>query len=176
MDVQSDLENRLATVESQLNEITHSCAHCPGGPHPMTSSGPRPAFMAALSSDPFSCFPDSPLIFDNVKLNVGSPYDARHGTFRAPRNGTYFFAATLTASPDSYFHMKFVINSLTNEVGYLYADGQHPDFLERSTSIVVRLNAGDDVWIACIYDSHVSGGHSGTARDYHSHFEGFLVD
>ncbi|WAR07556.1 C1QT4-like protein [Mya arenaria] len=175
VDGQSDLENRLASLESRFNEMAESCVYCPDSSHSVKS---HPAFMAALSTDLNNCNNDSPVVFKNVKLNVGSPYDARHGTFRAPRNGTYFFAATLTAKPNNGFHVKFVVNSLTNEVGYLFSDTQHSGHFERSTSIVVHLNTGDDVWMACVTGgaSNVIGGYSGMQHDYHSHFEGFLVD
>ena len=132
--------------------------------------------MAALGHVITGCSAGQPVIFDMVKLNQGSGYDYRHGTFRAPVNGTYQISATLSSSPNNVgFHVGFVKNLANSHVGYLYADGGKGHWQERSTSLVLHLNAGDDIWLSCLGDSTIQGDTIGKANDFHSHFSGFLI-
>ncbi|KAH3737691.1 hypothetical protein DPMN_044284 [Dreissena polymorpha] len=134
-----------------------------------------PAFMASLSMF-VTCTVDAPLVFDREQLDTRQAYDTRHGLFRAPVNGTYMFTATIAAQPNQGFHVKLVRNSLSDEIGYLFSDNGHSGWNERSTTIVVKLAAGDDVWLACTMPSNITGGNSGMEHDYHSHFSGFFID
>ncbi|XP_045199086.2 heavy metal-binding protein HIP-like [Mercenaria mercenaria] len=157
------LEAKVTTLEDKIRVLEESGIS--------TKKEPSPAFMATLSHRVETCATDQPLIFDNVRLNIGSGYDQRHGLFRAPRNGTYQISATLTATPNTQYHVAFVKNMASNHVGYLFVDNISI-WLERSTSLVMHLNAGDDIWLSCIYgNSAIHGYQTGKANDYDSHFQ-----
>ncbi|XP_053389627.1 heavy metal-binding protein HIP-like, partial [Mercenaria mercenaria] len=129
------LEAKVSTLEDKIRVLEESGL--------ATKKEPNPAFMVTLTHRVETCATDQPLIFDNVRLNIGSGYDKRHGLFRAPRNGTYQFSATLTATPNTQYHVAFVKNMASNHVGYLYADNISL-WLERSTSLVMHLDAEFD--------------------------------
>ena len=133
--------------------------------------------MAALSADLIHCTPQQPVIFDSVKVNQGGGYDDQHGMFTAPVAGVYAFSATLSVIPGNKFHVAFVKENATNEIGYLYADPQNI-WLQRSTTVFTHLNQNEDVWMVCLDDSRIEGDHQhgwAGANDYHSHMSGFLV-
>lgn len=92
-------------------------------------------------------------------------------------NGTYFFSATVTAEPQTSFHIKFVQNSLTEEVGYVFG-GDKDNYTQQSTSFVVHLHAGDMVGMACTghHNSTIQGGNNGAQHEFHSHFSGFRIN
>jgi len=133
--------------------------------------------MAALSADLVHCTKQQPVIFDAVKVNQGGLYNPVHGVFRSNVNGTYIFTATLSVSPKNNFHVAFVKNTADNEIGYLYADNLNI-WIERSTTVMTHLAAGDEVWMVCLGDSRIEGdkdlGVEG-ANDFHSHITGFLL-
>lgn len=160
------LTNRMNSVEMFQNEC--GCYGRPTG---------NPAFMAALSQDLVHCSKGQPVIFDAVKLNVGSAYNNLHGIFTASITGTYLFTTTLSVQPNNSYHTAFVKNNATNEIGYLYTDPLNL-WLERSTTVLVHLNAGDEVWMICLSDSRIEGDHNHGwegANDFHSHISGFLI-
>lgn len=160
------LESRMTSVESFQNEC--GCGGRPTG---------NPAFMAALSNDLVHCTRFQPVIFDSVKLNSGSAYNNKHGIFTAPITGTYLFTATLSVMPNNMYHTAFVKNNATDEIGYLYTDPINL-WLERNTSVLTHLDAGDEVWMVCLSDSRIEGDHNHGwegANDFHSHMSGFLV-
>ncbi|XP_060592021.1 caprin-2-like [Ruditapes philippinarum] len=163
------LEADVNNNKAQLKELQEACT-CSG-----SNKDHSTAFMASLGHRITGCLSEHPVIFDQVKLNQGSGYDNRHGTFRAPVNGTYQISATLSSTPNNVgFHVAFVKNLASNSVGYLYADANQPHWQEKSTSLVLHLNAGDDVWISCLSDSTIHGDQTGTSA-FHSHFSGFLI-
>jgi len=133
--------------------------------------------MAALSADLVHCTRQQAVIFDAVKLNQGGLYDPVHGMFRTNVSGTYVFTATLSVSPNNDFHVAFVKNTADNEIGYLYSLNMNI-WVERSTTVLVHLAAGDEVWMVCLTDSRIEGdkGHVlEGAGDFHSHISGFLL-
>jgi len=133
--------------------------------------------MAALSADLIHCTKQQAVIFDAVKLNQGGLYDPVHGIFRTNVSGTYVFTATLSVSPNNNFHVAFVKNTADNEIGYLYAENLNV-WTERSTTVLVHLAVGDEVWMVCLSDSRIEGdwGHAVEgASDFHSHISGFLL-
>ncbi|XP_045191299.1 caprin-2-like [Mercenaria mercenaria] len=168
----TDLTNRMSSVESSQDQCV-----CGDGTGSQTRS--QPSFMASMSHHMAHCGVQQPVIFDSVKLNKGTAYSPTHGTFTAPVNGTYAFFATLSIPPNNSFHIRMVRNNVANEVGlYLHAD-HLGIWIERSSNVVLELNKGDEVWMACMYDSQIQGDyHPGTTdpTDFISHFSGFLVN
>jgi len=133
--------------------------------------------MAALSADLVHCTRQQAVIFDAVKLNQGGLYNPAHGMFRTNVSGTYVFTATLSVSRNNNFHVAFVKNTADNEIGYLYAENLNV-WTERSTTVLVHLAVGDEVWMVCVSDSRIEGDGNHAvegASDFHSHISGFLL-
>ena len=130
--------------------------------------------MATLSTIITHCTTHQPVIFDKVKINIGSGYNSLHGNFRAPVSGVYAFSTTLSASSHNQYHVAIVKGNATNEIGYLFAD---PDtnWHMRSTTVFSHLNSGEEVWVVCLSDSSMQGYIGIHADDFDSHFSGFLV-
>lgn len=167
----NDILQLLVKLEADFNNMQSKMNE-----HVLHRKKPIPAFMASLGRD-FTCSANQAVIFDRVHLNQGSGYDSRHGVFRASKNGTYHFSATFTALPKKEFHIVFVKNLSSNHVGYLYADSNLSFWQERTSSILLHLNAGDDVWLSCLGGS-TTAGDTDTVNDYrtyHSHFSGFMI-
>ncbi|WAR08331.1 hypothetical protein MAR_018289 [Mya arenaria] len=104
------------------------------------------------------------VIFDAIMLNQGGGYDNRHDVFRATINGTYMFTATLSVAPQGSYHAAFVKNTADNEIGYLCADPMSI-WLERSTTVVTHLAAGEEVWMVCLSDFRIEG----NTNYFHAH-------
>ncbi|KAH3829935.1 hypothetical protein DPMN_103166 [Dreissena polymorpha] len=74
------------------------------------------------------------------------------------------------------YNVKIVLNSVANQIGYLVVDNSAGTaWRQGSTTIVIKLAAGDDVWVTCLPlgNSDIEGGHEG---NLHSYFSGFLVN
>ena len=143
------------------------------------SSRPKqtPAFMAALSANLDHCTGQQPVIFDAVKVNQGGLYDPVHGIFRTNVTGMYVFTATLSVSPHNSFHVAFVKNKADNVIGYIYTDIGNI-WLKDSSTVLVHLDAGDEVWMVCLSESRIEDDYNhgiDGAQDYHSHIAGFLL-
>ena len=133
--------------------------------------------MAALSADLVHCTRQQAVIFDAVNLNQGGLYNPAHGIFRTNVSGTYVFTATLSASPHSNLHVAFVKNTADNEFAYVFAENPNV-WTEHSTTVLVHLAAGDEVWMVCLGDSRLEGNYNHSwegAGDFHSHISGFLL-
>lgn len=86
------------------------------------------------------------------------------------RSGIYHLSLTVSVVPNAHVHVKMVKNSVNNEIGYVHQETED-HWQMSSTSVLVQLSAGDDVWCKCTeLSSTVSGGNT-----YHSHFSGYFV-
>lgn len=87
---------------------------------------------------------DQPLPFDNVTLNLGNAYDARHAQFRAPVDGIYEFHVTLstnagyTVAATVMLNARPVVNIRT---------GNPNQFNSATNAVVLHMTTGDDLWI-----------------------------
>ncbi|XP_052256956.1 complement C1q and tumor necrosis factor-related protein 9A-like [Dreissena polymorpha] len=160
----------MKDMMTTLHESVPSCA--------VSKKQRTPAFMATLTKSNQACAEGAPLIFDRELLDTRNVYDVRHGTFRAPVNGTYVFTATLTAMGGKYVNVKIVKNFPTNQIALLFIDNRHSlgNWNQRSTTVVVELAIGDDVWLVCVSASEVNGGNDVSHNDFDSHLSGFLID
>ncbi|XP_052807271.1 C1q-related factor-like [Mya arenaria] len=168
-----DLESMLVGVDGRLAalEAFQSECGCKG------SVAVHSAFMATMANSLEHCTKNQAVIFEDVKLNIGNGYDNRHGIFRASVAGSYAFTTTLSRPPNFSYHVAFVQNVATNEISYLYADPINM-WVERSTTVLTHMAAGDEIWMVCISDSHITGNlnhYAEGAGDFHSHISGFLV-
>lgn len=127
------------------------------------------SFHVQLSTD-VSASSSHPVLFDRIINNNGEAYNSSTGRFTAPRNSTYFFAATCAATNSD---VSFSINTLTRKVcqarapfGSLYTNNNRQWSATCHASL--HLAEGDEVWVEV--DSSVRVG--GT----YSSFSGFSVD
>ncbi|KAH3735257.1 hypothetical protein DPMN_041721 [Dreissena polymorpha] len=67
------------------------------------------------------------------------------------------FFATPTAQAGDAFHTTILNNLLTEEIGLLFGNNGQTEWSNDSTTIVVQLVAGDDVWLACNMPSTITG-------------------
>ena len=130
--------------------------------------------MATLSTHVNHCTAHQPIMFDKVKVSIGSGFNDQHGNFIAPVPGLYAFSTTISVDPQSSYHVAIVQGNASNEIGYLIA-GYGAGWNMRSTTVFSHLNTGEDVWVICLSNSTIRGGTYGIAQEFHSHFSGFLV-
>nr|KAG5709036.1 hypothetical protein BaRGS_004675 [Batillaria attramentaria] len=109
--------------------------------------------MAQFSNDN-AVGPDSgPYVFDQVVYNDGNAYDASTGVFTAPYAGTYIFCAQLFTDGSVTEHpfVDIEVNGTTiARMAFEIGGGDTPDAAEDSdsTTVTVKLQAGDRVWVA----------------------------
>ncbi|XP_045165025.2 heavy metal-binding protein HIP-like isoform X2 [Mercenaria mercenaria] len=125
------LEEEVETIKDALKEVTGS-ANCK-----------NVAFRAQLTQDLGSVTLGQKIIYDSVELNLGNAFHPFHGVFTAPCDGIYLFSITIGNSNRSgVIHLKK--NNVTIE--YAWA-GHNAGWDMGGVTTVVKLNAGDDVWV-----------------------------
>lgn len=102
------------------------------------------AFTAHLDKDITVLGIDQAIPFDNVTLNAGNAYDARHAQFRAPFNGTYQFFATLTNNAGYQLAAQFMLNGSPVVKIRTANDNQ---FHTATNGMAIHMQAGDDLWV-----------------------------
>ncbi|KAH3741871.1 hypothetical protein DPMN_048601 [Dreissena polymorpha] len=65
-------------------------------------------------------------------------------------------------------------NFVTEVIGYIFSPNSPSDWTQSTTTIVIQLAAGDDVWVDFINSHEIVGGRYGTYDDFVSHFSGFF--
>ncbi|XP_053395636.1 collagen alpha-1(X) chain-like [Mercenaria mercenaria] len=130
---------------------------------------PNVAFRAILSKNLGKVTAGKVIVFDQVDLNHGNAYGARHGFFTAPYNGTYLFSMGLgnpAGKPGAFFLRK-------NGKGIEYAFAGHTTGWNMGgITTVAELSVDDQVWIEG--EGYISGAYA-TAR-YHTSFSGVLLN
>ena len=103
------------------------------------------AFHATLSNDLVNYPNKKPVIFNNVKVNVGGGYDGTTGIFTCPESGVYVFDWSVLTKANKYFHTELVVNGTRQAVNNLHASSlKHR---QATTMTIVELNKSDAVWI-----------------------------
>ncbi|XP_045197712.2 cerebellin-2-like [Mercenaria mercenaria] len=88
------------------------------------------------------------IIFNNVMLNIGGAYHSQHGLFVANVKGIYIFSVSimgLYGGTDST--MVFIMKN-GKEVAAAIADGRGGTHDQGSTTVVLQLVPGDEVWVS----------------------------
>ncbi|VDI15026.1 Hypothetical predicted protein [Mytilus galloprovincialis] len=86
------------------------------------------------------------LIFDDVKINLGSAYSRNSGLFTAPGNGIYVFTWTVVADEYGFVYSEIVNNS--TPFGSILTNSQDVRNFHTVTGIVVaEVNKGDEIYI-----------------------------
>ncbi len=96
---------------------------------------------------------NTPLVFDSTKYNYGSHYSTSTGKFTAPVSGMYLITSQLQGRKNSAEYRLWVDGN--NSVTFTFErDRQDSDgHVMGYTTIVLKLNAGQQVWI----DPYFSG-------------------
>ncbi|XP_053373708.1 complement C1q and tumor necrosis factor-related protein 9A-like [Mercenaria mercenaria] len=103
----------------------------------------RPAFTARLSAHLTKLGHNQPIIFDNIVTNIGQAYSGTTGVFTAPKDGVYYFVATILSFSGQHVETEIVKNG--DSMVRLYSYGK---FYDQGTSgVVLQLNASDEVWV-----------------------------
>ncbi|KAH3741722.1 hypothetical protein DPMN_048447 [Dreissena polymorpha] len=92
-----------------------------------------------------------PIIFETVSTNVGGAYHNNHGLFIAPVPGLNMFSASVLSDYDPHKHIEtsLVVNGMTKARTHSYSAEHMRD--QGSATMVVELNAGDEVWVKLEY-------------------------
>ncbi|KAL3852113.1 hypothetical protein ACJMK2_015796 [Sinanodonta woodiana] len=151
----------LNTINGQLGHFEDSC---------ICGRNNTIAFNSFLSKDAANFGIQQPIYFDSITLNLGNGYDTRHGVFRAPRNGTYYFSTSVTTPTSNQIAVEIVKNGeqlvqLRTENDYMW---------NMATNVVnVYLTKGDDVWVrhSAIGDANILKIDDGL----YTSFSGFLI-
>ena len=136
------------------------------------------AFYAYLANDLVNLTARTSLTFSGIRTNVGNAYDPAHGVFVAPVSGTYNFAFTGSAQPQSQDHGVhiFLKKNGVNEL-YVFFDHNDKKWIQHGSSAILHLARGDRIWLETgdIWGSNILGGSRASDNAYHSHFSGFLI-
>ncbi|XP_021354625.1 cerebellin-1-like [Mizuhopecten yessoensis] len=165
------LKNRIQELEAETHELKHQNQFRTTGQRKRVSGNgaelSNVGFSASLSTT--TALGDSQIVvFDTVVTNDGNGYDTRHGHFTAPVAGLYAFSVTVMCYGDeSEIHAAIVRDG--QKIGVVFANGNHFD--NGSKLVVVRLQAGQMVWVEHTYDP---SGNKINGAGYSS-FSGFLI-
>lgn len=101
----------------------------------------------AYTSKPISSLGAHQIVeYDDVPLNLGNAYDARHGHFISPKNGMYLFSFSGFATPSKQIGLDIVVNGI--QIDVLHADGHGLNIYTSQTKVFpVLLQKGDMVWV-----------------------------
>ena len=158
-----------ASVHSYVRECTSVClSACLSATRLYVcltaTTTPRVSFHATGLTDTHPAA-GAPLLLPRVVHNHGHGYNATTGSFLAPINGTYWFmASTETYLKDTNAQLSLMVDDLNVHFMDTYEDTASQ---AGSVHAVVRLWAGQRVWLRCAGDSHFWG--TPTA------FSGFLI-
>lgn len=88
------------------------------------------------------------IIFDNVMLNLGGAYRSQHGLFVANTPGIYIFSVSIMALSGGIDSTMVFIMKNGQEVAAAIADGRGSPHDQGSTTVVLQLLVGDEVWVS----------------------------
>ncbi|XP_062605138.1 complement C1q tumor necrosis factor-related protein 3-like [Saccostrea cucullata] len=107
------------------------------------------------------------VMFGDVDLNIGGGFNVVNGTFTAPKSGVYVFDWTIMTYTNKAAYTSLVLNGLRTAYNHCH-NISHGIQMSCSKMAVVRMEAGDQVWI----DSF-----AGTSSVYQkfSSFSGYIL-
>ncbi|KAJ8307277.1 hypothetical protein KUTeg_015561 [Tegillarca granosa] len=137
------------------------------------------SFFATLKADLVNPNVGDKVKFDNVITNNGSAYNMNTGIFIAKATGIYYFEFVANGpyhQDDHILHLALKKNTQT--IGYVYIDHDRQYWRHGTTSAVVNLNVGDQVYVQVFaaYGQRVLGGSNHVISPAsHSQFLGYLI-
>lgn len=105
------------------------------------------AFYAYMSASEPNPSLHHALIFNEVKTNVGGGYNQFSGMFSAPSSGLYVFTWTIYTGNHGQTGFSIYVNHDVVGATFGETDNNQNDFDSDSGSMVVSLNAHDNVYI-----------------------------
>ncbi|WAR31325.1 hypothetical protein MAR_033867 [Mya arenaria] len=115
--------------------------------HPLPSS---PSFRPVLQHPPFF---KRTIVFNNVVTDVGGGYNLGTGVFTAPINGLYVFSTSVMvdlSTSSTLAHIRISKNG--NHIEYLYIIDSNSEYETGAGTVILSLQVGDTVKVACFYD------------------------
>ena len=108
------------------------------------------------------------IVFEQVLTNEGGGYHQNHGVFIAPQSGIYVFSSTILCFQNGEVLAEMVHNG--NPVTNIYCHGDSGRHDQGSQTVVIKMNAGDEVAVRNFYhaDDSIWGGQF-------SSFSGYLI-
>jgi hypothetical protein len=138
-----------------------------------------PVYFYVTRSSPFSTN-ETPIPFENTRVNEGNAMDLSSGKFKAPRPGTYFFSFTgLVRFPASSSSVSFRVGLYLNSFkmgeswvteGNTVANQHTPLTLQWT----LNLKTDDQVWVAIVSKGATVTLHDDS--DQNNHFTGFMLE
>jgi len=106
------------------------------------------SFNARLSSD-FTSTNSDPILFTNVRLNLGTAYSPATGKFTVPVDGVYFFGATTNSGDSWYFQSAYVVVDGSDACSI-----RENKASQGSCQATVHLTGGQEVWVRSRESGH----------------------
>ncbi|KAL3882725.1 hypothetical protein ACJMK2_029037 [Sinanodonta woodiana] len=113
------------------------------------------AFCVTLGYGSGPVHPHEIIHFDTVLLNDGNGFNNQTGIFTCPLSGTYFFSLSLMISPGYVTAVQLIVNGQVKVNSYAHGYDSYYD--QGSISIIVRCEAGHNVWMSMRDGSYVYG-------------------
>ncbi|XP_053377484.1 complement C1q tumor necrosis factor-related protein 4-like isoform X2 [Mercenaria mercenaria] len=153
------LEKELATLTTIRQNAT--CG-CPATAAPI-------AFSVTLKNNIATLGKEQAIVYDEINLNIGNSFDARHGIFTAPVDGPYEFTFATLVPGGKHTGMEIVKNG---ESVAKTESGDSSYYTMGTNVVALDLKAGDEVWVRHIdqSDSNIINGQS------HTSFSGYLIE
>ena len=116
--------------------------------------GPKVAFLAIMETTT-SFSSESTILFDTVRINIGSGFNVDDGIFTAPNDGAYQFSVTMMTSQDGEIWAYFNLNG--KRIAYIYAHGSESRHDQGANTVILQLNKGDRVGVVNHHTSTIYG-------------------
>ncbi|KAJ8313168.1 hypothetical protein KUTeg_009284 [Tegillarca granosa] len=136
-------------------------------------------FFATLTADLVNPNVGDKVKFDNAITNKGSAYDVNTGIYTAKATGKYFFEFVASGpyhQDDHVLHLALKKNTQT--IGYVYIDHDRQYYRHGTTSAVVDLNVGDQVYVQVFAVAGyrvLAGSNPMISPGSHCHFLGYRI-
>jgi hypothetical protein len=117
----------------------------------------------------------SPLVFNDMDINVGDCYDTSNGRFTAPVNGLYvycvqFVTGTSSGGTGNDFKINKISGSTTTTIVHSYRNNPGTNNSPQGvTEVIVVMNAGDYIEVVLV-------GSTTVRADYHNFIYGYLLE
>ncbi|XP_076077641.1 uncharacterized protein LOC143048080 [Mytilus galloprovincialis] len=107
------------------------------------------AFFSHLSSTKTNLKQNTIVIFDVVRLNIGSAYDGTTGKFTCKEDGVYTFSWTTLSNAKQDFTSALVVDG-TPIASNVVDNESTDDALSGSIRVIVKMTKGQEAWIKAV--------------------------
>ena len=143
--------------------------------------GAAVGFMAGKTADQTNAAAGDVITFDTVVTNVGGGYDSATSTFTAPHAGLYHLSAVVLSDDSGSYGVTpklYKNGAYTKIVGYstgmdYYSNVMTSIHEQAILTAVLELQQGDAMTIV---NGEINDDIFGASDNYHTHFEGHLIN